>query len=101
VDLAKPDFAKYPKARAATLLKCDLAAGDVLYMPPEYWHQAGLSEGKRETPHTLQQTLMTQEGWRERHTLFFKQTLMTHSVFSLYPLKRDGERHADSSSNNR
>lgn len=39
VDLSKPDFAKHPKVRSVRLLKCDLSAGDVLYMPPEYWHQ--------------------------------------------------------------
>ena len=45
VDLSKPDFKKHPKARAATLFKCELAAGDVLYMPPEYWHQVESKPG--------------------------------------------------------
>lgn len=45
VELADPDFIKYPKARAATLFKCDLAAGDALYMPPEYWHQVESKAG--------------------------------------------------------
>jgi len=41
VDLSAPDFLKHPRARGATLWKCHVAAGDVLYLPPEWWRQAG------------------------------------------------------------
>lgn len=45
VDLADPDFGKHPKARAATLFKCEAAAGDAMYVPPEYWHQVKSKAG--------------------------------------------------------
>jgi hypothetical protein len=39
VDPENPDHVKYPLFKKATLMSCILEPGDVLYMPPGWWHQ--------------------------------------------------------------
>lgn len=70
VDLANPDFTTHPKARSATFFKCDLAAGDVLYMPPEYWHQVESKPG----PEGISIAL---NFWQMPHLGFAPRRLMT------------------------
>jgi lysine-specific demethylase 8 len=38
VDVEKPDYGNFPKFKEATYSETILRAGDVLYIPPKYWH---------------------------------------------------------------
>jgi lysine-specific demethylase 8 len=38
VDPYKPDFEKYPKFEKAKGLMCYLKPGDMLFIPPKWWH---------------------------------------------------------------
>lgn len=39
VDIENPDYLAHPLLRDATAIHLELAPGDVLYMPPGWWHQ--------------------------------------------------------------
>lgn len=39
VDITRPDYAKYPKFRNAKKKVCDVAKGDILFVPSDWWHQ--------------------------------------------------------------
>lgn len=44
IDVNKPNLSKFPKLQNAKLIEVVLKAGDVLYIPPYWWHQVqGLS----------------------------------------------------------
>ncbi len=38
VDIDNPDYEKYPLFKQATLYECNLASGELLYVPRAYWH---------------------------------------------------------------
>lgn len=38
IDVANPDYAKYPKFRDATVIEVDLFPGEVLFIPVGWWH---------------------------------------------------------------
>lgn len=38
VDPINPDFEKFPEFSKGTMYKCILEAGDMLYIPPKWWH---------------------------------------------------------------
>ncbi|TAE58176.1 MAG: cupin-like domain-containing protein [Nostocales cyanobacterium] len=39
VNIDKPDFDKFPKFKQAQSIECVLEAGEMLFMPPFWWHQ--------------------------------------------------------------
>ena len=39
VDILRPDFEKHPRFKEATPLECVLSPGELLYIPPFWWHQ--------------------------------------------------------------
>ncbi|WP_415920030.1 cupin-like domain-containing protein [Tateyamaria sp. SN6-1] len=44
VDPAAPDFAQYPLLREATCWQCTLEPGDMLFLPPDWWHHVVTEE---------------------------------------------------------
>jgi hypothetical protein len=40
VDAERPDFARHPRLREAEAWECVLEPGDVLFLPPRWWHYA-------------------------------------------------------------
>ena len=38
VDVENPDFEQYPKFKEVDFTECILKEGEMLYMPPKYWH---------------------------------------------------------------
>ena len=38
VDVENPDLAKFPKFAEAPWMECTLQEGEMLYMPPRFWH---------------------------------------------------------------
>lgn len=38
VDVESPDLDKFPKFKEAKYCECVLKAGELLYIPPKYWH---------------------------------------------------------------
>lgn len=38
MDVEKPDLDKFPQFKQAKYSETILRAGDVLYIPPKYWH---------------------------------------------------------------
>lgn len=39
VDIENPDYTKFPKLRNAKPTECIVNAGDILFVPPHWWHQ--------------------------------------------------------------
>lgn len=38
IDPVQPDLEKFPKFSNSTMYKCLLNAGEILYIPPKWWH---------------------------------------------------------------
>ena len=38
VDVEHPDLLRFPNTSKATYLECVLSAGEMLYIPPKFWH---------------------------------------------------------------
>ncbi|MCY0096409.1 cupin-like domain-containing protein [Hoeflea ulvae] len=62
VDPAAPDYARFPKFRDATCHKCTLDPGDMLFLPPDWWHH-----------------VVTEEN-----SITVSQNLVNHTNFGLY-----------------
>jgi len=47
VDVAAPDYSRYPLFARAVPITCDVGPGDILYVPAFHWHEVQSSPGDR------------------------------------------------------
>jgi hypothetical protein len=79
VEIAAPDFARYPRFRDATPMRAVLGPGDFLYLPIYWWHQV----------HTLEPSLNVNFWWQTSLT----QAARRNGVRYWPRMARDGYLH--------
>ena len=72
VDIEKPDLDRFPKFQQAQPIQCTLEPGEILYIPPFWWHQV----------HSVDAAILMNYTWR----LSWRKYLARPALRVLYPL---------------